>query len=344
MKIAFINIYQSSIDRGSETLIREVSKRLERHEVTVFGGEDFKIDWTKKDMSGTLARRFFLDYWSVLIARYTLRNVKKIINERYDIVIPLNGGWQTLITRLVTWFYGGKMIISAQSGKGWDDRINLWLMPNCFIATSSKIKTWAKAFNPFVKVEYIPNGVDLDKFRPDGSKYKHKLNSPVVLCVAALVKTKQIDLIIKAVSKIPQMSLLIVGSGDQKQELLSLGEKLLGNRFKLVSAKPDQMPDIYRSADVFVFTPYTREAFGIVYVEALASNLPIIGTNDKIRQEIIGDAGILVDNPNPDNISSAINKALNQSWGNKPRQQAMKFSWDNIAKQYEQLFRNLVRK
>lgn len=343
MKIAFINIYQSSIDRGSETLIREVSKRLGNNEVTIFGGEDFKIDWTRKDMSGTLSRRFFVDYWSTIIARYTLKISKKIYKEKYDVVVPLNGGWQSLIMRLVTWLYGGKMIISAQSGKGWDDRVNLWSFPNCFVSSSSDNKAWAKAFNPFVKVEYIPNGVDLHKFKPTGVKYKHGLKSPVVLCVAALVRTKQIDVIIQAVSKLPEVSLLVVGSGDQKLELQTLGEKLLGNRFKLISAKPDQMPDIYRSADIFAFTPYTREAFGIVYVEALACNLPVVGTNDKIRQEIIGGAGVLVDNPKPDNVSVAIKKALSKRWGNEPRQQAMKFSWDNIAKQYEQLFLDLIK-
>lgn len=346
MKIAFINIYQSSIDRGSETLIREVYKRLGRqgHEVTVFGGEDLKINWAKKDMSGTLARRFFVDYWSILIARYTLKVSRKVFKEKYDIVVPLNGGWQTLITRLATLLYGGKMIISAQSGKGWDDRVNLWLMPDCFIATSSKVKAWAKAFNPFVKVEYIPNGVDLDKFNPVGPKYKHGLKSPVILCAAALVTTKHIDTVIHAVSKLSNASLLVVGKGEQYQVLSDLGRKLLKDRFKLVSAKPEQMPGIYRSANVFAFTPYTREAFGIVYVEALASNLPVVGTNDNIRQEIVSDAGILVDNPNPENVSKAIESALNLKWGDKPRQQAMKFSWDIIAKQYEKLFVDLVKK
>ena len=50
-------------------------------------------------------------------------------NEKYDVVVPLNGGWQPALLRIITWVYGGKVVISGQAGMGWDDRNNLWCFP-----------------------------------------------------------------------------------------------------------------------------------------------------------------------------------------------------------------------
>ncbi len=48
-------------------------------------------------------------------------------------VIPVNGGWMPAILRIVTWLYGGKLVISGQSGIGWDDRNNLWCFPDVLL-------------------------------------------------------------------------------------------------------------------------------------------------------------------------------------------------------------------
>ncbi len=98
---------------------------------------------------------------------------------------------------------------------------------------------------------------------------------------------------------------------------------------------------MYRSADLFTFSTVPWESFGIVLVEAMASGLPVVATDDPIRREIVGDAGLFVDPIDTDAYAAAIQKALDTDWGNKPRLQAEKFSWDKIAKQYETLFNSL---
>ena len=82
---------------------------------------------------------------------------------------------------------------------------------------------------------------------------------------------------------------------------------------------------------------YPWEAFGIVYVEAMASGLPVVATDDENRREIIGDAGLFVDPENIEEYAQTLGKALKTDFGEKPRQQAKKFSWDKIASQYEQI-------
>jgi glycosyltransferase involved in cell wall biosynthesis len=104
------------------------------------------------------------------------------------------------------------------------------------------------------------------------------------------------------------------------------------------------MPEIYRAADVFTLPSASSESFGNVLVEAMASSLPIVATEDPIRREIVGGAGIFVDPTNTDEYAKSLQRALDTKWGDAPRKQAEKFSWDGIANEYEELFKKLIEK
>lgn len=308
MKIAFLNKYQNKVNRGAETFVNELSKRLRKnHQVDVI----------------------------------TDINYLDLIRNRYDLIVPTNGRFQAFATRLVTWLTGGKMIISGQSGVGLDDRLNLYSMPNVFVALSTYALQKSKQRNPFVKSVYIPNGVDLNKFKPVTHKNKKVIKT--VLSVGAFTEQKRHELVINAVSKLDNVNLIIVGGGgDLKQQIYDLGYKTLGkDRFELLQVGHDKMPEIFNRSDVFTLASKPYESFGIVLVEALASNLPIVATDDPIRKEIVGEAGLFVDPTNTDEYAKAIEKALNTNWGTKPRKQAEKFDWDKIASEYEKIFKEL---
>jgi len=140
-------------------------------------------------------------------------------------------------------------------------------------------------------------------------------------------------------------SLLILG-GDRDQGMVTaLAEKLLGReRFMLMKVSPAEIPKFYRNSDLFTLPSNEFEAFGIVYLEALASGLPVVATDDALRKEIIRDAGILVNPEDIDVYAKALEKALKTDWGDKPRNQAKKFSWDKVVKKYESLFQELTNK
>ena len=338
MKIAFLNIYQGGVERGAETFVSELSKRLEKnHNVTVFEGRKQPLArWP-------ILWRTFLDPQGLGVALFTLKLIPKLWKERYDIVIPLNGGWQPAFVRIVTWLYGGKMVISGQSGKGGDDRNNLWSLPNAFLALSTKLKAWAKSVNPFVGIFRIPNGVDIEKFKPAGGKASIKLPKPIILSAGALNEEKRMDLVIKAVAKLGNASLLIVGKGPQKSKLEKLGKELLGGRFQLTSFEFKDMPKVYRAADLFTLASPWYRSFEIVLVEAMASGLAVVANKDEIRREIVGRAGILVDPANTNAYAIALENALKLRWGKRPVNQAKKFDWDKIALKYEKLFSDLFK-
>jgi len=287
--------------------------------------------------------RFYLDPFGIQIALFTLKVLPRIWREKYDIVVPIDGGWQPAFIRIVTWLYGGKMVISGQSGKGWDDRNNLWCFPNVFVALSTKLTNWARQANPFVRVVYIPNGVDIEKFKPEGDRIHFKLEKPIILSVGALDKDKRMDLVIKAVAKLGRGSLLIVGKGPLNTELKELGERILGRRFEIMSLDFEDMPKLYKGVDVFTLASPWFRSFEVVIVEAMATNLPVVVNSDEIREEIVGEAGILVDPTNTEKYEEALNAALGKDWFDKPRNQAKKFDWDIIAKDYERLFNTLTQ-
>jgi glycosyltransferase involved in cell wall biosynthesis len=192
---------------------------------------------------------------------------------------------------------------------------------------------------------YIPNGVDLDKFKSQNSKVKI-INKGIktILAVGAATEQKRLDLVIKAVAKLENINLLIAsGGGDKTEEIKRLGKEALGERFEMVSVPFDKMPEIYRRADVFTLPSAQSESFGNVLVEAMASGLSVVATDDPIRREIVGDAGLFVDQTNIEEYARVLQKTLETNWEDKPRKQAEKFSWDEIAKKYNDLFAELTK-
>lgn len=310
MKIVFLNFYGGENNRGVESFIKELSTRLK---VKVFDGK----------AEGN-------------IFSFTLKVLFNLKNN-FDVIVPTNGRSQVFLCRLWSWVLGKKMLVTGHSGIGFDDYLNLWARPDVFVTMSDFQKSWAKRFGFGVKIEKIPNGVDLEKFTPQGKEFSHGLPGKVVLSVSALTSPKRVDLIIRAVAK-TNRSLLIVGDGPLKADLESLGNNLLPGRFKILKAEYNQMPEIYRSADTFVFVAYERESFGIVLLEAMASGLPIVTSDDPIRREIVGEAGLFVD---PTNLTDFAQKLTTEQNGDTIKQ-AEKFSWDKISREYEKVFSDLT--
>lgn len=356
MEIVFLNIYSGLVERGAERSTHELANRLGKsHEVCLIQAgkkipqkANYKIRIIPTffspapDSSFSFWRKFFLDIWSLLILFFTIRAIFYLGRSDFDIIVPLNGGWQTVLCRLFSWFKKKKMMVIGRAGIGRDDLWNLLWFPDVFVALTREAFSWAKRINARVKIVYIPNGIDLDEFKPDGLKAKISLQKPIILCVGALTKNKRINLTIQAVSLIKNCQLLILGAGPLKKNLEKEGESLLGkDRFMIRSVPAFEMPRYYRSAQVFTLASFKGEAFGNVYLEAMASNLPVVATFDPKRQEIIGKAGILVDPENTKEYAKSLGEVLSRDYHDLPRKQAEKFSWEIIIQKYEKLLATL---
>ncbi len=359
MRIAVLSFYSGFVNRGVEVWVDNLARRLaKKHEIVIFQTgpikekKNYQIkrikvknDWPK-DFTKSWQRKLFLDYYSRLIFQFSLKALGKVKKDGFDLVLPLNGGWQTLLTKFFCLVWRKKIVVGGHSGIGWDDRFNLYCRPDVFVALSQRGFLWAKKVCPWVKIKRIPDGVDLKRFRKKGKRVSLGLQKPLILTVSAFQEYKRIDTVIRAVACLSKGSLLLIGSGDKKQEefIDNLGRKLLGkNRFLRLTVRHKEIPSYYRAGDLFTLVSESSEAFGIVYLEAMASGLPVVATDDSLRREIIGRAGLFIKNPEESQkYASVLEKALKMNWQNKPRKQAEKFSWDKIAKKYEEVFLSLV--
>ena len=317
MKIAILSYTSGMVDRGAETLVKELSRHLAKnYQVKIYSALSLGInDWGKFN-------------WQAL---------KAADQFGAEIIIPVNGGWQSLLTRLYCWIRGKKMMVIGMAGLGWCDGWNLLMRPNIFIASTKRNYRWTKQFyGKGVRVEIIPHGVDLNKFKPEGKKQKFNLERPLILGVAGPDKYKRIEATISAVSKLEKGSLLLVGGSDEAEVR---GEKLLGKRFMRIKARYEELPEIYRAADIFSMVSESSEEFGIVYLEALASGLPIVATDDELRREILGDYGIYVKDVWGEEYVTKLKLALKKQKGRTlPEKWLKKFSWEKVAQDYLAIF------
>lgn len=354
MNIAILSFYSGVVDRGVEVWAKELAKRLEKdNKVNIYqSGKsinslekqiDIKVDWNSKDNSNNISRNFFVDYWSKKILEFTKKALWQIDRENVDLIIPTNGGWQSILCNFYAKRNNKKVIIVGHSGMGWDDRINLLSRPDVFIALTETQKKWSENNGFGVKVVKIPDGVDTKKFSASGEKIKYNLPRPIFLTVTALSSWKRPDLVIKAVSKINNGSLVILGKGDSQQteSVDKIGKKLLGKHFLLTSTSYENIQKWYRGCDVFTLSSWEREAFGMVIIEAMACNKPVVVDDDPIRREIVGDGGLFCNPADIDSYSQTLVRASQTKFANKPRIQAEKFDWAKIVVQYNELFKSL---
>lgn len=274
----------SKSNRGAETYVQELSKQL------ILLGHEVSIH----------------------------KNIFDNLDSKSEVLINTNGRWDAILSRLWCLIYGVKLIISGQSGLGWDDRLSLWLFPDTFVGLTEYQCDWARKVNPLVKIIKISNGVDLNKFNPKVKPIKIDKEHPIVLNVGAVDNFKRQYLLKKA----SKYTVLLVGKGGD------------------IELKHEDMPSVYTACDLFSYPTSERESFGISMIEAMASGLAVVATDDPIRREIVGEAGLFVDPENTAEYASKLKEALGTNWGDLPRRQAEKYSWIEIARKYDSLCRH----
>jgi glycosyltransferase involved in cell wall biosynthesis len=195
---------------------------------------------------------------------------------------------------------------------------------------------------PAAKVEVIPHGVDLARFRPDGPVATVPLEPPVVLVAGAVDEHKRLHLAVEAVAELGRGSLLVLGDGPAAPALDVLAGRRLGSRRYLRRQVPRaDMPDHYRAAAV-VTLPSISESFGLVYLEAMACGVPCVAPDDAVRREVLGGIGALCDPDDPAVYAEALHAVLGRNEQAAARRRAAGFSFDVTAECYARLLRELA--
>lgn len=272
----------------------------------------------------------------------------RLLRHPADLIFPCNDYGGLAMAALVRLLRGTPILFKAHTGLvggGKSLARAIKFRPNHLVVFSQAMAEFAKQVRSQQPVTIIPNGVDTELFNPAGDRIEHGLPSPVILCVASLNRDdhKRVELAINAAARLPHASLLICGDGPDRAYFQALGDQLLGaERFAIRTFAFEDMPKVYRSADVFTL-PSLDEPFGNVYLQAMASGLPVVATDDAMRRYIVADAGILCDVRDAQSYAAAIAQVLqSEGWRAQTIKNAMRFSWDTIAPVYRDLIMQTI--
>ena len=226
----------------------------------------------------------------------------------------------------------------------------IWRNSKKTVALSHGLKDIALKTYPALKFDVVYNGIDTTIFK--NSKRSKKNDTVRLICVSRLLKRKGIHHLLLALSQmnLNRVELTIVGTGNFERNLKKLVMEL--NLNKNVSFygyfDNNKLPELYNEADIFVL-PSLTESFGIVFAEAMACGLPIIGTRAGGIPEVVrdGENGILVQPGNVDELKIALeklikNKELREKMGEKSVKIIQQnFTWNKIARDYLGIYQEI---
>ena len=232
---------------------------------------------------------------------------------------------------------------------------SIWKNSSYLIANSPSLKNLCNKFLNEIKVEIITNGVDLEVFYPNTNKRISKNNEVQILFISRLSPQKGVETLIKSCGTlkkkgISNFKLTIVGDGPLKEKMFSLINEyqIPANVNFLGWKKLEELPDIYRSSDIFIL-PSVMEGMSSVVLQAMACGLPVIGS------KVQGFSEVLEDNINGYNLeptdykgfADALEKLihspeLREKMSKESIKKANKFSWESVAKKYLEFYEKVV--
>jgi glycosyltransferase involved in cell wall biosynthesis len=109
----------------------------------------------------------------------------------------------------------------------------------------------------------------------------------------------------------------------------------------------EELPLWYNAADLLAY-PSLYEGFGLPPLEAMASGTPVVTSNTSSLPEVVGDAAILVDPRNADEIAKAIlkvlqDKGLQEEMRKRGLERAKRFTWQGAAEETARVYEEVMR-
>ncbi|MFH2070909.1 MAG: glycosyltransferase family 1 protein [Elusimicrobiota bacterium] len=193
-----------------------------------------------------------------------------------------------------------------------------------------------------------------DKERIIAVLRKYKIDERYILYVGNLGPHKNLHRLVNVFEKLKRVhgiphKLVLCGKKYWGQEIIETIHRLnLQEEILVLDYIPDEdLPYIYSGAEMFVFISL-YEGFGLPVVEAMACGVPVIASNTTSIPEVVGDAGILVNPLNEEEILTAILKVLNdgqlkKELGLKGINRAKFFSWEKTARETLEVFKRALQ-
>jgi glycosyltransferase involved in cell wall biosynthesis len=200
------------------------------------------------------------------------------------------------------------------------------------------------------KISVHYTGLDPDRFVPVdriAAKQKLGISGPLFISTGALIRRKNQDLVIRAMTGFPDAQLMLAGSGVEEQNYRTLARQLgVADRVRFLGSVPHkELAQLTAAADIAILVSKS-EGLANAWVEALACGTPIILSEAGGARELVtsSDAGRIVDQ----NVE-AIVEAAQAILADPPEQDVVRssvsrFSWKNNGDQLLTLLRQAAAK
>ncbi len=202
---------------------------------------------------------------------------------------------------------------------------------------------------PLERQHLVPGAVDLQRFSPKGSRSENRRRlglaerGTLLVTVRRLVPRMGIENLIDAVPivlrRFHDVSLVVGGDGPLRTSLEKRARDL-PVRF-LGFVPDDDLPSLYRAADVFVLPTRELEGFGLVALESMACGTPVLGTPVGAIPEVLGPEGLLP-GTDPESMAAGIVRFLESPPPRDPRERALPYDWERVGRLAEEALRKAL--
>jgi glycosyltransferase involved in cell wall biosynthesis len=200
----------------------------------------------------------------------------------------------------------------------------------------------------------IPSGVHTERFADAGDrndlreKFGIARSTFVVLAVSALRREhKRLDYLIEEASGLAGDVLLWIDGNPEDPTVPELARRKLGERCRITHVPSDQVPELYRVADVLVQASL-RESFGLAIVEAIAAGTMILAHDVRHFEWLTGDRECLLDMTVPGLLRQKLREiqadreAYAAASQVRAQQVRLRFDWNTISAHYSAMYQHVA--
>ena len=356
MEIDYINDPKTPEMFGMARYQKEIHGRLENVKLNVIEYSQLKTKIKNVDIINELGCRYLV--YPFLIKLKTKKgNIKHITSQDLAYLLHLLKIKKTIVTchDLIPWIYD-------------KNRSFIWKHNMAGLKKADRIITISKFSKndiikylgyPEKKIHVIPNGVDHNSYYKNRNKNVLKklnieLNEKIILYVGSEQPRQNVDVIIKSFAKLKKqlnnVKLLKIGvpqfNGAREKNLKLIKDLNLHSDVIFTGyVREEDLPKYYNAADLLVY-PCAYAGFGLPPLEAMACSTPVITSNTTSLPEVVGDAGIMV---NPDDINELADKmyevltnnGLAEDMAKNGLKRAKMFNWDESAQKTMKIYEDL---
>ncbi|MFO0875793.1 MAG: glycosyltransferase family 4 protein [Gemmataceae bacterium] len=356
LRVGFVLPGLGRVQRGAETAFLEVARGLAQQgvEVELFGTGKQGTEGLPTHVVPCRSRETFErwptfpgfrseTYYEEYLFGLALLRSGVYRPSRFDAVVHCTYPYLNWFLRLTASRRGPRRIFVTQNGDWPCRRTNAefrWFRCDGLVCTNPE---YYQRHKEQYQAALIPNGVDPTVYHPGSastpSPWDLPRDRPIILIVSAFIASKRVADGIRAAAKVPEAFVAVAGDGPERARIQDLCNELLPGRHRLLGSLPrENMPDLYREADVLLHMSQ-EEPFGIVYLEGAASGLTVVAHDGPVPRWILGDTALFANTSDLDAVARVLREGIashrHGDRGHRARQRVLQeWTWDHQAALY----------